>query len=61
MEVRQRLKRKCDLLLQAMVGPNLVNKWWQSPNKAFDMKTAQEQFDIDPEVVYNYLMGHALR
>jgi hypothetical protein len=44
-----------------MVGPNLVNKWWQSPNKAFDMKTAQEQFDIDPEVVYNYLMGHALR
>ena len=57
----ENLKNKCDLLLQAMVGPNLVNKWWQSPNKAFDMKTAQEQFDIDPEVVYNYLMGHALR
>ena len=57
----ENLKKKCDLLLQAMVGPNLVNKWWQSPNKAFDMKTAQEQFDIDPEVVYNYLMGHALR
>jgi hypothetical protein len=44
-----------------MVGPNLVEKWWQSPNKAFDMKTAEEQFDIDPKVVYNYLMGHALR
>ena len=57
----ENLKNKCDLLLQAMVGPNLVNKWWQSPNKAFDMKTAQEQFDIDPKVVYNYLMGHALR
>jgi len=25
------------------------------------MKTAEEQFDIDPKVVYNYLMGHALR
>jgi len=57
----ENLKKKCDLLLQAMVGPNLVNKWWQSRNKAFDMKTAKEQFDIDPEVVYNYLMGHALR
>jgi hypothetical protein len=57
----ENLKKKCDLLLQAMVGPNLVNKWWQSPNKAFDMKTAQEQFDIDPKVVYNYLMGHASR
>jgi len=57
----ENLKNKCDLLLQAMVGPNLVNKWWQSPNKAFDMKTAQEQFDIEPEVVYSYLMKQALR
>jgi hypothetical protein len=55
------MKQRCDLLLQAMVGPNLVEKWWQSPNKAFGMKTAKEQFDIDPKVVYNYLMGHALR
>ena len=57
----ENLKKRCDLLLEAMVGPNLVEKWWQSPNKAFDMKTAEEQFDIDPKVVYNYLMGHALR
>ena len=57
----ENLKNKCGLLIQAMVGPNLVNKWWQSPNKAFDMKTAQEQFDIEPEVVYNYLMGQTLR
>ena len=57
----ENLKKKCDLLLQAIVGPNLVEKWWQSRNKAFDMKTGQEQFDIDPKVVYNYLMGHASR
>jgi hypothetical protein len=44
-----------------MLGKDNIEKWWQSPNRAFDMKTAQEQFDIDPEVVYNYLMGHALR
>jgi hypothetical protein len=44
-----------------MVGPNLVEQWWQSKNRAFDMKTPKEQFDIDPEIVYTYLMGHALR
>lgn len=55
------MKRRCDLLLEAMIGPNLVEQWWQSKNRAFDMKTPKEQFDIDPEVVYSYLMGHALR
>lgn len=55
------MKQRCDLLLEAMVGPNLIEQWWQSPNKAFDMKTPMEQFDIDSDVVYSYLMGHALR
>jgi hypothetical protein len=59
--MKENLKQRCDLLLEAMVGPNLVELWWQSKNRAFDMKTAQEQFDIEPEIVYNYLMGHALR
>ena len=57
----ENLKKKCDLLLQAIVGPNLVEKWWQSPNKAFGMKTAKEQFDIAPEIVYNYLITQASR
>jgi hypothetical protein len=55
------LKQRCDCLLTAMLGKDNVEGWWQSKNKAFDMKTAQEQFDIEPEVVYNYLMGHAFR
>ena len=57
----ENLKKRCDWLLTAMLGKDNIEKWWQSRNKAFDMKTAQEQFDIDPKVVYNYLMGHALR
>jgi hypothetical protein len=48
-------------MLTAMLGKDGVEAWWQSPNKAFDMKTAEEQFDIEPEVVYNYLMKQALR
>ena len=57
----ENLKKRCDWILTAMLGKDGVEGWWQSRNKAFDMKTAQEQLDIDPEVVYNYLMGHALR
>jgi hypothetical protein len=48
-------------MLTAMLGKDNVEAWWQSRNKAFDMRTAQEQLDIDPEVVYNYLMKQALR
>ena len=49
------------MLLTVMLGKNNVEDWWQSRNKAFDMKTAKEQFDIDPKIVYNYLMSHVLK
>jgi hypothetical protein len=48
-------------MLTAILGKDNVDAWWQSRNKAFDMKTAQEQFDIDPEVVYKYLLNHVQR
>jgi hypothetical protein len=57
----ENLKKKCDILLAAMLGKDNIEGWWQSRNKAFNMMTAQEQLDIDPEVVYNYLMKQALR
>jgi hypothetical protein len=59
--VTENLKKKCDIILAAMLGEDNIEKWWQSRNKAFNMMTAQEQFDIDPEIVYNYLMLQALR
>lgn len=53
------MKKRCDWLLTALVGSNLVESWWVSPNKNWDMKTPKEVFATDPESVYNYLMGHA--
>lgn len=63
MEVQSKdnIKKRCDWLLTAMLGKDNVDAWWQSRNKAFDMKTAQEQFDVDPEVVYRYLLNHVQR
>lgn len=57
----QLMKARCDALLVAMLGKTAAPGWWDSKNKAFDMLTAQEQWDKDPTVVYTYLMGHAGR
>lgn len=57
----EQMKRRSDVLLTALVGKELVEKWWESGNKAFDLKTPYEQWQIDPTVVYNYLMTHAQR
>lgn len=50
------LRQRCDWLLTAMLGRDGVEAWWQSPNRAFDMRTAREQFELDPQRVYRYLM-----
>lgn len=51
-------KKRCDWLLTAMLGKDNVDGWWKSRNKAFDMKTAEEQFAVDPESVYQYLLNY---
>jgi hypothetical protein len=61
MNVSDKLRKRCDAFLVALLGEHNVQGWWNSKNRAFDMRTAQEQWELDPQVVYNYLMGHALR
>ena len=50
---------ECDRLIESMVGKDLVNKWWSSPNNAFDGSTPAQMFTEDPRSVYEYLMWHA--
>jgi hypothetical protein len=53
-------KNKLDSILFAMLGNNeLVEKWWDSPNKAFDMITPNEMLDLNHEYVVNYILNHA--
>lgn len=52
------MKGRCDALVIAMVGAELANGWWNSPNKAFNGQTPKE---APLEVVYSYLMGYAGR
>lgn len=55
------IKEKCDMILEAVVGPNAMDWWWSSPNKAFDMKPAKEMFEEDPKRVYSYLLNQVQR
>lgn len=52
-------KHQCNQLLTALVGKDMVEKWWASPNRAFDYKTPFVQFEQDPDIVRDYLIWHA--
>jgi hypothetical protein len=56
MKTKENLKLRCDALLTALVGKNLVDDWWNRPNKGFDLQTPIAVFEQNPERVYNYLM-----
>ena len=49
---------KYNRILHALLGSNeLVQKWWSSPNKAFDDMTPIEMWDRDKDRVKNYLLA----
>ncbi len=52
------MKQRSVVLVIAMVGKDLADKWWSSPNKAFNGMTPAGQWIKDHESVYNYLMQH---
>lgn len=50
------MKSKYDGLLMALLGKEaLVERWWVSKNKAFDMKTPLEMYAEDANRVDQYL------
>lgn len=54
-------KQRSIVLVIAMVGGELADKWWSSPNKAFDMRTPAGVWLEDYYKVYEYLMKAASR
>lgn len=50
-------KNRLNSILFACLGSDeLVDKWWDSPNKAFDMITPNEMLDLNPDYVVKYLL-----
>lgn len=55
------VKSDVNRYLYAMMGSlQLVDGWWHSPNKAFDLKTPDEIYQVDADGrkrVYEYVLG----
>lgn len=53
---KDRAKEKCNNILTELLGVD-SNTWWESPNKAFDLKTPNEIWDSKYwGLVYSYLL-----
>ena len=51
-------KEKLSGLLYPLLGSkNLVDQWWVSKNKAFDMKTPDEMLKLDLGRVIKYVLN----
>ena len=49
---------KYNRILYSLLGSQeLVQKWWSSPNRAFDEMTPNEMLNRDKDRVKNYLLG----
>jgi hypothetical protein len=53
------MRARSEALVIAFVGKAASERWWDSPNRAFDGISANAMWYIDPERVYNYLMSNA--
>lgn len=50
-------KEQCDTILLSLFPsqPELIERWWSSPNKAFDMRTPLQMLEEDSLRVIKYL------
>lgn len=55
----EKMRARCEALITAMVGADLVAKWWSSPNKAFGGDTPEQLYSVAPSAVYAYLIKYA--
>lgn len=54
-------KQRSIVLVIALVGGELADKWWTTPNKAFDNRSPASMWIEDYHKVYEYLMRAASR
>jgi len=55
----ENFRATCNTLVESLVGADLVESWWSSPNQAFAGRTPEAQWLVGSDSVVNYLMHHA--
>jgi|LauGreDrversion4_2_1035121.scaffolds.fasta_scaffold2754690_1 hypothetical protein len=61
MTTEQEFRDIANNLVASMVGPDLVDAWWTTANRAFDRRTPETQWVMGSDQVVNYLMAHAFQ
>ena len=60
--MQEKIKAALNECLMAMLGSEqLVSRWWDSPNRSFDMKTPNEMWEEDYDRVRSYVVGFLQR
>ena len=59
MNTEQEFRNIANNLVASLVGPNMVEAWWTTSNRAFDDRTPEAQWTQGSDAVVNYLMHHA--
>lgn len=59
MNTQAEFRTIADQLVSSLVGTDHVAAWWDSPNRAFDDRTPEQQWASGSDQVVNYLMAHA--
>jgi hypothetical protein len=55
-------KRKLNIMLFTLLGSDdLVNRWWESPNLAFENKTPNQVYEENQRQVIDYVLGYLQR
>jgi hypothetical protein len=57
-ETETRLNR---MLMSLLGSDELVQRWWTSPNRAFDYQTPKQVFDTNPNRVVQYILDQFSR
>jgi hypothetical protein len=52
-------KKRSIAIVTALVGKDMADRWWNSPNKAFNMRTPAGMWIEDYHMVYDYLLRMA--
>jgi hypothetical protein len=57
---KDNIESRCNMMLFGLLGSHeLVEKWWRSPNKAFEGRMPSELFEGDEAMmVFDYLTHH---
>ena len=51
------MRKRCESHIVSLVGAEMAPNWWHSQNVVFDLRTPEEQWMIEPKIVYKYICG----